>query len=62
MGYRILSMDVKKVIRWATGYAVFVTKEAKQLKWNDKTQVVIQVIQDDEGEGILIRKAPISSK
>ena len=62
MGRKVLSMDVKKVIRWATGYAVFVTKEAKQLGWNDKTQVVMQVIEDDEGEGILIRKAPISKQ
>lgn len=59
---KILTMNVKKIIRWATGYAVFVTKEAKRLGWNDKTQVIIQTIEDKEGSAIVIREAPISRR
>jgi len=58
----VLSMNVKKVIRWATGFAVFITKEAKELGWNDKDQLVITAFRDKEGEGIEIRRAPIKRK
>ena len=55
----ILSMNVKKIVPWATGLAVFVTKEAKALDWTDKDQIVITAFKDSDGEGIEIRRAPI---
>ncbi len=55
-------MNVKKIIRWATGFAVFVTKEAKELGWNDKDQIVMTAFLDKDGEGIEIRRAPIKRK
>lgn len=58
----ILSMNVKKIIPWATGFAVFVTKEARALGWNDKDQVVMTAFRDKEGNGIEIRRAPIKRK
>ncbi len=58
----VLSMNVKKIIRWATGYAVFVTKEAKELGWNDKDQIVMTAFRDKNGDGIEIRRAPIRRK
>ncbi|MFH1520573.1 MAG: hypothetical protein ABID61_02935 [Candidatus Micrarchaeota archaeon] len=47
---------------FATGYALFVTKEAKELGWNDKDQVVMTAFRDKNGDGIEIRRAPIRRK
>lgn len=58
----IVSMNVKKIVRWATGFAVFVTKEAKALGWNDKDQVVLTAFRDKDGDGIELRRAPIKRK
>ncbi|HLC68683.1 MAG TPA: hypothetical protein VJH24_02490 [Candidatus Bilamarchaeaceae archaeon] len=58
----ILSMNVKKIVPWATGFAVFVTKEAKALNWTDKDHVIITSFMDDKGGGIEIRRAPIKRK
>ena len=55
----ILTMNVKKIVPWATGLAIFITKEAKALNWNDKDQVVIIAFRDDDGNGIEVRRAPI---
>jgi len=58
----ILSINVKKVIPWATGLALFITKEARVLNWTDKDQVMITAFRDKEGEGIEIRRAPITKR
>jgi len=55
----VLSINVKKVIPWATGLALFVTKEARTLGWTDKDHVMITAFRDKDGEGIEIRRAPI---
>ncbi|HII53574.1 hypothetical protein AUJ13_02835 [Candidatus Micrarchaeota archaeon CG1_02_49_24] len=55
----VLSINVKKVIPWATGLAIFITKEARTLEWTDKDQVMITAFRDKEGDGIEIRLAPI---
>ena len=55
----ILSMNVKKIVPWATGLAVFITKEARKLNWTDKDQVIMTAFRDAEGDGIMIRRAPI---
>ena len=57
-----LTMNVKKIIPWATGLAIFVTKEAKALGWTRKDQVIITAFQDEAGEGIEIRRAQIGKK
>lgn len=54
-----LSINVKKIVPWASGVAVFLTKEAKVLSWTDKDQVIITAFKDKNGEGIEIRRAPI---
>ena len=54
-----LTMNVKKVIPWATGLAIFITKEARALGWTDKDQVIITAFRDESGDGIEIRRAPI---
>jgi hypothetical protein len=56
---KVLSMNVKKVIPWATGLAVFVTKEARTLNWTDKDFVILTAFMDKDGQGIEIRRAPI---
>lgn len=58
----VLSMNIKKIVPWATGYAAFLTKECKELGWNDKDQIIITAFRDDGGEGIEIRRAPIKRK
>lgn len=57
-----LAINVKKIVPWATGMAVFVTKEARVLGWNDKDQVVLTAFRDKQGDGIEIRRAPIRRK
>ncbi len=57
-----LTMNVKKIIPWATGLAVFVTKEARALEWTNKDQVIITAFRDENGEGIEIRRAPIEKR
>ena len=37
----VLTINVKKVIPWATGLALFITKEARTLDWTDKDHVMI---------------------
>lgn len=54
---KILSLIDKKIVRWGTGWVVFVTTEAKRLGWTDKNGVSVAAIEDEEGEAILIRKA-----
>ncbi len=54
-----LVKNVKKVIRWGKGLSVFITKEARILGWDDKTHVIISVIEDEEGRKIVIRELPI---
>ena len=58
----VLVMNVKKIVPWATGFAVFITKEAKALNWNDKDQVIMTAFRDENGDDIEIRRAPIRRK
>jgi len=53
----ILSMDKRKIVKWAQGYVVFLTKEAKEFGWDDKTKVTVSAIRDPKGDAIVIRKA-----
>ncbi|MEW6035221.1 MAG: hypothetical protein AB1529_01295 [Candidatus Micrarchaeota archaeon] len=57
-----LAMNVKKIIPWATGLAIFITKEARTLGWTEKDQVVITAFRDKDGDGIEVRRAPIRRK
>jgi hypothetical protein len=56
-----ISINVKKVIPWATGLALFITKEARHLGWTDKDQVILTAFRDAEGEGIEVRRAAIDA-
>lgn len=56
---KTLAMNVKKVIRWGKGLAVFITKEAKIFKWNDRTFITVSAVRDEEGEKIVIKKVII---
>lgn len=56
----ILTKNVKKIARWGEGgYAVFITKEAKQFGWSDKNHVVITAVREGKDERIEIRKLDI---
>ncbi|HQT44804.1 MAG TPA: hypothetical protein PLO51_02410 [Candidatus Micrarchaeota archaeon] len=60
MGVDKLSMNVKKIIPWATGAAVYISKEAKINGWKCGDYVIISAFKDEKGEGIEIRKANIN--
>ncbi|MBS3069683.1 hypothetical protein J4441_04940 [Candidatus Micrarchaeota archaeon] len=57
-----LTVNVKKIVPWATGYAIFITKEAKALGWNNKDYIIITSSEDKEGGKIEIRRAPIARR
>jgi hypothetical protein len=58
----ILVMNIKKVIPWATGLAILITKEARVLGWTDKDQVILTAFRDEHGDGIEVRRAPLKRK
>ena len=53
---KTLAKSVKKVIKWGKGLSVFITKESRLFKWDDKTYVSVVAIRDDDGERIVIKK------
>lgn len=57
-----ITVNVKKIVPWATGYAIFITKEARALGWDNKDYVIITSSSDREGGRIEIRRAPIGRK
>lgn len=52
----IISKKAKKVVRWHDNYVVFVTPEAKELEWNDKTIVTVSVVEADGKKRIVVEK------
>ena len=56
MSDKIISKKAKKLVRWHDNYVVFVTPEAKELKWNDKTIVKVMLVEDGGKKRIVIEK------
>jgi hypothetical protein len=56
---RILAKNIKKIQRWGNGYAIYITKEAKALGWDDKTYVSISAIKNREEEKLEIKRVKI---
>ena len=52
-----ISGKPRKLVRWHEGFVVFVTKEIKKLKWDDKTLVRIYIERDGTKDRIVIEKA-----
>lgn len=44
------------MVRWHDNYVVFVTPEAKELEWNDKTIVTVSVVEADGKKRIVVEK------
>jgi len=44
MKFKTLSKRGKKIVKWGPGFVVFVTREIKDLGWDDKTFVRVSVI------------------
>ena len=57
MPRKILSMSDKKIVRWGTGWTVFVTAEAKKMGWSKDDKITVAAVEDEEGEAIVIRRA-----
>lgn len=53
---KVLSKKAKKLVHWHDNYVVFVTPEAKALKWDDKTIVKISVVEEKGEKKIVIEK------
>ncbi|MCX9013327.1 MAG: hypothetical protein OIN89_00775 [Candidatus Methanoperedens sp.] len=52
----VLSKKAKKLVHWHDNYVVFVTPEAKQLGWNDKTIVTVSLVEENGEKKIVIEK------
>ncbi|MDP3104822.1 MAG: hypothetical protein Q8M95_09490 [Candidatus Methanoperedens sp.] len=52
----IISKRPKKLAHWHDNYVVFVTPEAKQLGWNDKTIVTVSLVEEDGKKKIVVEK------
>lgn len=52
----IISKRPKKLAHWHDNYVVFVTPEAKELGWNEKTIVTVSVVEKDGEKRIVIEK------
>ena len=50
-------MSDKKIVRWGTGWTVFVTAEAKKMGWSKDDKITVAAVEDEEGEAIVIRRA-----
>lgn len=57
---KVLAKNVKKILRWGNGLAIFLTKESKALKWKEGDYISVSAIKDDKGERILIRKVEVA--
>ncbi len=53
---RIITKTAKKLVSHHSNYVVFVTPEAKQLGWNEKTIVTVSVVEIDGKKRIVIEK------
>jgi len=53
---KILSKKAKKLVRWHDNYVVFVTPEAKEAKWNEKTIVKVSLVEKEGEKKIVIEK------
>jgi len=53
---KIKRLETKKINRLGTGYVVFVSKEVRELGWNNKTKVSVAVVENGDGDAIIIRK------
>lgn len=52
----VISKRAKKLVAHHSNYVVFVTPEAKELGWNDKTIVTVSIIETDGKKRIVIEK------
>ena len=52
----IHSVMEKKILRWANGYGVFITTEAKKFGWNDKTKLRVIAVEEKGKKKIVIEK------
>jgi len=50
-------MSDKKIVRWGSGWTVFVTTEAKKMGWSEDDKITVAAVEDEEGEAIVIRRA-----
>ncbi len=52
----VISKRAKKLVAHHNNYIVFVTPEAKELGWNEKTIVTVSVVEKDGAKKIVIEK------
>ncbi len=47
MKTKLIAKRGKKIVKWGPGYVIFVTREIRDLGWDDKTFVRVSVIEDE---------------
>lgn len=58
----ITSKRAKKLVRWHDNYVVFVTPEAKQFGWDDRTIVTVSLVEvENEKDCYRKRNATLSN-
>jgi hypothetical protein len=45
---KAISKRAKKLVRWHNSYVIFLTPEAKELGWNERTIVKISLLKDEK--------------
>jgi len=56
----ILAKNVKKILRWGNGLAIFITKECRNLGWKEGEFISTSIMKDKESERILIKKVKVT--
>ena len=46
----------KKVVKWGKGLVVFITKEAREIGWDDRTMLRVSVEEEDGKKFIKLEK------
>ena len=58
----VTSMNIKKIVPWGNGLALYLTKESRKLGWDKTTTVIISVIEEKNGSAKLeVRRAPVNA-
>jgi len=56
---KVLASNVKKIQKWGNGYAIYITKEAKALNWDDKMYISISAVRDGKEDKLEIKKVKV---
>lgn len=56
-GNKAISITDKKIVRWGSGWTVFITTEAKKLGWKHTDKVRVSAMNSTDGKIVIERIA-----